>query len=98
MITVDDVSFVVHGQTPVGVPVVGEADGSLGVVYQLLQQIDVSCTELDELTSLAMKNGAYGAKLTGAGRGGNFIVLCKDLLHASSLKSIYKNMGVHVIL
>ena len=65
---------------------------------KLLQQIDVSCTELDELTSLAMKNGAYGAKLTGAGRGGNFIVLCKDLLHASSLKSIYKNMGVHVIL
>ena len=65
---------------------------------KLLKQIDVSCHELDELTALALKNGAYGAKLTGAGRGGNFIVLCKDSLHAISMKSMYEKLGVHVIL
>ncbi|MBQ6509251.1 MAG: mevalonate kinase [Flexilinea sp.] len=65
---------------------------------KLLKQIDVSCPELDELITLAIKNGAYGAKLTGAGRGGNFIVLCKDPLHANSLKTLYKERGVHVIL
>lgn len=66
--------------------------------HELLKLIGVSCPELDELTSLALKNGAYGAKLTGAGRGGNFIVLCKDFLHAISIKKMYENRGVHVIL
>ena len=65
---------------------------------KLLKQIDVSCSELDDLIALAMKNGAYGAKLTGAGRGGNFIVLCKDPLHANLLKTLYNERGVHVIL
>ena len=65
---------------------------------KLLEKIDVSCPELDELIALAMENGACGAKLTGAGRGGNFIVLCKDTLHAISLKTLYEKRGVHVIL
>ncbi len=65
---------------------------------KLLKQFDVSCPELDELTALALKNGAYGAKLSGAGRGGNFIVLCKDSLHAVSMRSMYEKLGVHVIL
>ncbi|MEM0492824.1 MAG: mevalonate kinase [Candidatus Thermoplasmatota archaeon] len=43
--------------------------------HKLLQQIEVSCKELDFLVSIARNSGAYGAKLTGGGLGGNMIAL-----------------------
>jgi mevalonate kinase len=43
--------------------------------HKLLQQIDVSSKELDFLVKLARDHGAYGAKLTGGGLGGNMIAL-----------------------
>jgi len=42
---------------------------------ELLRQIDVSSTELENLINIAMNQGALGAKLTGTGRGGNMVVL-----------------------
>lgn len=57
-------------------------DGSLQDVgklmnenHKLLQQIEVSSKELDFLVSVARESGAYGAKLTGGGLGGNMIAL-----------------------
>lgn len=41
----------------------------------LLQQLDVSCPELDNLVEAALNGGALGAKLSGGGRGGNMIAL-----------------------
>lgn len=41
----------------------------------LLQALDVSSPELDRLVNTAMQAGAGGAKLCGAGRGGNMIAL-----------------------
>jgi mevalonate kinase len=38
--------------------------------HRLLQEIGVSCEELDYLVDLARKQGAFGAKLTGGGGGG----------------------------
>ena len=38
--------------------------------HRLLQEIEVSCKELDYLVNLARKQGAFGAKLTGGGGGG----------------------------
>lgn len=38
--------------------------------HKLLQEITVSCDELDLLVETALDAGAYGAKLTGTGRGG----------------------------
>ena len=64
----------------------------------LLRKIDVSCTELDEMIGLGMKNGALGGKLTGAGRGGNFLILAKDKDHADNLASLYESKGLKVIL
>lgn len=43
--------------------------------HALLQQIGVSCPELDHLVRTAHAAGAYGAKLSGGGRGGNMIAL-----------------------
>jgi mevalonate kinase len=43
--------------------------------HKLLQQIEVSSRELDFLVKLACNQGAYGAKLTGGGLGGNMIAL-----------------------
>lgn len=43
--------------------------------HHLLQQIGVSCDSLDRLVSSAIAAGAYGAKLSGGGLGGNMIAL-----------------------
>ncbi|MCP4360090.1 MAG: mevalonate kinase [Chloroflexi bacterium] len=43
--------------------------------HTLLQQMSVSSPELDGLVTAANKAGALGAKLSGAGRGGNMIAL-----------------------
>ena len=43
--------------------------------HALLQEMTVSCPELDVLVSAALSAGAQGAKLSGGGRGGNMIAL-----------------------
>jgi len=43
--------------------------------HALLQQIEVSCPELDALVDLARDNGAFGAKMTGTGKGGYMVAL-----------------------
>jgi mevalonate kinase len=43
--------------------------------HALLQEMTVSCEELDDLVEAAKKSGALGAKLSGGGRGGNMIAL-----------------------
>lgn len=43
--------------------------------HALLREMTVSSAELDNLVSSAMTGGALGAKLSGAGRGGNMIAL-----------------------
>ncbi len=49
--------------------------------HRQLQAIEVSCKELNHLVDLARANGAYGAKMTGGGLGGNMVALTpgKDL-------------------
>jgi mevalonate kinase len=43
--------------------------------HALLQQIEVSCDELDALVHLARESGAIGAKMTGTGKGGYMVAL-----------------------
>jgi mevalonate kinase len=46
--------------------------------HSLLQELTVSCPELDRLVQAARDAGALGAKLSGGGRGGNMIALVQD--------------------
>src|SRR5208337_998380 len=48
---------------------------SMNKNHEMLQQIGVSCDELDVLVDLARDNGALGAKMTGTGRGGYMVAL-----------------------
>ena len=43
--------------------------------HELLKNMEVSCPELDELVEVALNAGAFGAKLTGSGQGGNMLAL-----------------------
>jgi mevalonate kinase len=59
--------------------------------HALLVRMTVSCDELDSLVETAVRAGASGAKLSGAGRGGNMIALVtpasEDAVHAALLEA-----------
>ncbi len=53
--------------------------------HGLLNAIQVSSPELEEIIAIARKNDALGAKLTGAGGGGAAIALCPDTIEKVSM-------------
>jgi mevalonate kinase len=55
--------------------------------HRLLQEIEVSCRELDYLVNLARERGAFGAKMTGGGGGGCMVALTpgKELQEAVAM-------------
>lgn len=60
--------------------------------HYLLQQLGVSIPELDKLVDIAVKEGAYGAKLCGSGKGGNIVALIPPE-KAEKIKSSLLNAG-----
>ena len=50
----------------------------MNVCQGFLNAIEVSTPELETMIAIARKNGAIGAKLTGAGGGGSIVALCPD--------------------
>ena len=61
--------------------------------HQLLQEIGVSCPELDRLVEAAKHAGALGAKLCGGGLGGNMIALVEDPAHSESVAAAIRGAG-----
>ena len=57
----------------------------------LLNALQVSSPEIEELVHIARANGALGAKLTGGGGGGAIIALCPD--NAEKVMSAMKEAG-----
>ena len=65
--------------------------------HSLLRELDVSNTKLDELVNAAQLSGALGAKLSGAGRGGNMIALVTEA-NISKVKEALLSAGAKNIL
>jgi len=62
-----------------------------------LESIGVSNKALNRLIHFARQEGALGAKLTGAGRGGCMIALAKSEVHAMLLSEKLKQFGAHAV-
>ncbi len=60
--------------------------------HTLLQELDVSSPQLDQLVDAALQAGAAGAKLCGGGRGGNMIALA-GLDDAASIAAALTRAG-----
>ncbi len=63
----------------------------------LLQTMTVSSPELDNLVNIAVQAGALGAKLSGAGRGGNIIALVEDGEKATAVSEALRQAGAKSI-
>jgi mevalonate kinase len=66
--------------------------------HGLLRKIGVSSPELDHLVLTARQAGAYGAKLSGGGRGGNIIALVDDECADAVARALIAARAVRVIL
>ena len=65
--------------------------------HALLQEIGVSCPELDALVAAARAAGALGAKLSGGGRGGNMIALVTEATASQVADALRAAGAVRVI-
>jgi mevalonate kinase len=61
--------------------------------HQILQELGVSCKELDLLVDMARKQGAFGAKLTGGGGGGCMVALTPGKEVQGKVASAFKTAG-----
>jgi mevalonate kinase len=66
--------------------------------HAYLQQMNVSSPELDKLVEIARNSGAQGAKLSGAGRGGNMIALAGESDAPEIARALLRNGAVRVII
>ena len=65
--------------------------------HRLLQEIEVSCKELDYLVDLTREKGAFGAKMTGGGGGGCILALTPGKELQETVASAIENKGFEVL-
>lgn len=63
----------------------------------LLNALQVSTPELEQLIRIARDAGALGAKLTGGGGGGAIVALCSDMERAADVKAALENRGFEAL-
>lgn len=65
--------------------------------HHLLKELGVSSPELNDLVKAALDAGAFGAKLSGAGRGGNMIALVNEGME-KGVRAALREAGARAIL
>lgn len=65
--------------------------------HHALQEMGVSCPELDRLVTSALESGALGAKLSGGGLGGNMLALVEKTSTEKVKKALLEAGAVSVI-
>lgn len=77
-----------------------ELGSLMNLCHGLLNAIQVSTPDLENMVSIARQNGAVGAKLTGAGGGGSIVALCpgtgdvvRSALHAAGYKTLQSTLA-----
>jgi len=65
--------------------------------HGLLQEIEVSCKELNYLVNLALEQGAFGAKLTGGGGGGCMVALTPGKELQEAVATAMEKEGFNVL-
>jgi hydroxymethylglutaryl-CoA reductase len=71
----------------------------MNVCHGLLNSLQVSSWEIEELVQIAREHGALGAKLTGGGGGGSIIALCPESpekVIAAMREAGYQGMEVNI--
>jgi len=71
----------------------------MNLCHGLLNAIQVSTPDLENMVSIARENGAMGAKLTGAGGGGSIVALCpgtEDAVRSALHQAGYKTLQSEV--
>ena len=58
--------------------------------HYLLKQLGVSNDKLENMVEIALKAGAYGAKIVGSGKGGNIIAIVDDKVKEDVFKALKK--------
>jgi hydroxymethylglutaryl-CoA reductase len=72
----------------------------MNVCHGMLNALQVSTPELEQLVDIARENGALGAKLTGGGGGGSIIALCDgdsdtvaNAIRAAGFQAVQVDLG-----
>jgi len=65
--------------------------------HKLLKEMDFSHKTLDELCARSIQMGAYGAKLTGGGKGGYMVALVKDTMMQKKIAAKFESENIPVI-
>ena len=69
---------------------------AMNVCHGLLNAIGVSTPNLEHMVALARRNGAAGAKLTGAGGGGSIVAICPD--GVDRVEKAMREAGYHTLI
>jgi len=65
--------------------------------HELLRELTVSSQEIDNLVEAAWRAGASGAKVSGAGRGGNVVVLLESEESEDRVRDALSNAGARAV-
>jgi hydroxymethylglutaryl-CoA reductase len=84
-----------EGATALGRQDYTELGMLMNLCHGLLNAIQVSTPELERMVDLARRNGAAGAKLTGAGGGGAIVALCPGSI--DDVGQALRNAGYRII-